>query len=160
MYNDMWSVVQSHMTSPQRCCAALKSSNNLYAWIKLAVKNYILSAKSPVTYYTCLKHHNSAQVPLPAVSLDWAELKSKEGRTDTQRVNMLPSLPLYWLFRLLYAHCRLANYHGVLFYPPLPPSNRAQNTPTSPAGMGRTDSNLPVTALGRAVIKPSVLLRW
>lgn len=118
----------------------------------------------------CLLNHQLPAIPVLSVvtvpkyhsqqpQLDWAELKSKEERTDTQRVNTLPSLPLFWRFRLLYAHCRLANYHGVLCYPPLPPSNRAQHTPTSPAGMGRTDSNLPVTALGRAVIKPSVLLR-
>lgn len=152
---------QSHMTGPQRHWfynTTLKSSSNPHMPTSNCLR--MSSAKSPVTCYTCLKHPNGAQVPLPAVSLDRAELKSKDGRTDTQRANALPSLLLHWLFRPLYAHCKLANYHGVLCYPPLPPSNRAQHTPTSPAGMGRTDSNLPVTALGRAVIKPSVLLRW
>lgn len=75
------------MTGPQRHWfynTALKSSSIPIRSSQIACKKNMLSVKSPVTCYTRLKRPNSVQVPLPAVSL-WAELKSKEGRTDTQK---------------------------------------------------------------------------
>lgn len=67
------------MTGPQRHWfhnTALKSSSNPHtlksSWLQ---EKYV---KSSITWYTCLKRPNSAQVPLLTVSLDWAELKSKK----------------------------------------------------------------------------------